>query len=670
MNRVSKNSTSRQLERELPKYRILALVGWGQFGQVFCAVERQTGQLVALKQIAHRRLSTSKFLRELASLLTLQHPNIVTCRSFQETSTARYLVMDYCEGGTLRGLLEQENSLNLGEALKLMQGILAGLEQAHRQGIIHCDIKPENILLESKEGMWLPRLSDFGIARRLSDLREGEMAKSADGTIEVVGSPAYTSPETYYGMYSRSSDIYAMGIVLFELLLGYRPFSGTPERLMWAHLNQPLEIPSVVPEPLQVILKKSLAKLKGRRYQTARDMSEAIAHSLNDPNIKDFIATALPFKGDRTTNPEQSPPLLPFKGDRTSNPEQSPPLARGGWGGSASPFDLQVPDICTIAQQELPAAVTSLFSGHGYLYGTLEKKTLLTWPPSQTQPVSVSFAEPIYEIVPVGSCCLVRTGDRDRENAGSIYWLSPKNPQPQCLLKFPHPFTLAADPSGQWFVVAVLSQQEKKTLELRFYSLKSDRSLRTLPEIKLLRNLSMSVGQLPQLMFLDKRHVLAVWRSRKPKKLQTIFKVYSRRGTEIGSLRSPVLFDRLICTDSPGILFGLARQHRPALWRINLMPLQLMRIPLESIPTCFAPVPGGCVLANSQGQITLWDLQGQNNGQFQFGFQAPLGLAAWTGYREVVAENLVGLAGVTDAAKGSCIFFIQLRTAANSPIQP
>lgn len=624
------DSAWRKIGRQLPKYRILDRVGQGQFGQVFCAVERQTGQLVALKEITHRRLSTSKFLRELGSLLTLQHPNIVTCRAVEATPTARYLVMDYCEGGTLRDLLEPKNSLNLKEALTIMQGILAGLEQAHRQKIIHCDIKPENILLGLEAGMWLPRLSDFGIARRLSEIGQGRgKIESAEGTIDVVGAPGYTSPEAFYGMYSQSSDIYAMGIVLFELLLGYRPFSGMPERLMWAHLNQPLPISPVLPEPLQVILKKALAKLKGRRYRTGAEMSEAIERVMNDPQMQKFLPKPLPFQ---KTEEEF--------------------------------LDLHRPDICMIHQENF-LEMSNISCGNGYLYGTIQQKTLLIWPPAKTQAVAVNFLEPIQEICPTANHCLIGTREPSHENPGSIYWLSPNYRQPHDLLHFQPGFTLAVDSLAQWLVVAVQNKQAnqpgKQGVQLRFYSLGHTDNPTKPPSVKLWRSVSVAVGMLPQLVFLDRRHLLAVWRSRESKKPQTIFKIYSRRGTPIGSLRSPILFEKLIATDSPGILFGITHHPRPAVWRIQLMPLQVMRIPLVNLPTCLCSIPGGCVLADEKGQIILLDCQGQDRGTFQFGFQPLLGLGAWGSIQPAESENLVRLAGVTPATDGSCISFIQFK---------
>ncbi|MDX2097382.1 MAG: serine/threonine-protein kinase, partial [Leptolyngbyaceae cyanobacterium bins.59] len=198
------------IELKRSKYRLLGLVGQGQFGRVFCAVHRKTGHLVALKDLDQKRFPTHKFLRELRFLLSLRHRNIVNCQALEHTRTGRYLVMDYCEGGTLRGLMEGEGCVDVAQSLKLTGDILAGLAHAHSRGIVHCDIKPENILLSFQEQQWVGQISDFGIAR-LSQ----EMAEDAGNT----GSPAYMAPERFYGQYSPASDLYAVGVMLFELLV-------------------------------------------------------------------------------------------------------------------------------------------------------------------------------------------------------------------------------------------------------------------------------------------------------------------------------------------------------------------------------------------------------------------------------------------------------------------
>ena len=280
------------------RYRILGLVGQGQYGQVFCGVDRKTGELVALKALSQQRASTSEFLQELRVLLTLQHPNIVACRALEHHAAGRYLVMDYCEGGTLRDLLEQPNCLQLGDALQLLRGILAGLGYAHQKSVLHCDLKPENILLSLDARGWIPRLSDFGIARHLPGAEVGQLYQElSQSAIAVIGPPAYSAPERFYGLYSPVSDLYSVGILLFELLLGYRPFSGTPAKMMWLHLNQRIEIPPSLPEPLRDLLHVALEKLPARRFSSAADMDRAVQAVMATPRIHQLRSQKLPFQG-------------------------------------------------------------------------------------------------------------------------------------------------------------------------------------------------------------------------------------------------------------------------------------------------------------------------------------------------------------------------------------
>lgn len=247
------------------QYRILGLVGRGQYGRVYCAVHRSTGRLVALK-LLEPRFSTREFLRELRFLLSFDHPNIVTCQAIEYTSEGRSLVMDYCEGGTLRSLLSGV-PLQRDRAIQLVCDLLAGLDHAHNRGIVHCDIKPENVLLSIAGAGWSARLSDFGIARLSQELTH------FDGQ---TGSPAYMAPERFYGQYSPRSDLYSVGVLLFELLTGDRPFSGTPLELMSAHLNRAIDVPDSIPAALRSIVQTALQKLPARRFESAAQMQAAL----------------------------------------------------------------------------------------------------------------------------------------------------------------------------------------------------------------------------------------------------------------------------------------------------------------------------------------------------------------------------------------------------------
>ncbi len=252
-------------------YQVLGLAGQGQYGRVFCARPRRGGELVALKELPAERFPTPNLLRELRYLLTLNHPNITRCYALEHAREGRYLVLEYCEGGTLRELIDQVERglwLPVKQVLSFVDQILAGLDHAHRQGVIHCDVKPENILLKPTPQGWQLKLTDFGIARH---------PQPAPGEITATGSPAYMAPERFYGQFGPASDLYAVGIILVELLTGRRPFSGSPSQLMHAHLNQPFVCPEGIPAPLQELLEITLRKLPLRRFRTAAQMRSALA---------------------------------------------------------------------------------------------------------------------------------------------------------------------------------------------------------------------------------------------------------------------------------------------------------------------------------------------------------------------------------------------------------
>jgi serine/threonine-protein kinase len=251
------------------KYCDLELVGQGQFGRVFRATHKINGQIVALKELETNRFPTAKFLRELHFLISLQHPNVVTFQGLEYTSTGRYLVMDYCEGGSLRNLINREGKLSLALSLKLVINILAGLEHIHNRKIIHRDIKPENILLSHDTIGLIARVSDFGMSKINHEL-------STDKQDDCAGSPAYMAPERFYGQYSPASDLYAVGVLLFELVVGLRPFSGLPGELLKAHINQAVVIPETVPFLLRSTIIKAMQKLPSNRFTSATEMLKAV----------------------------------------------------------------------------------------------------------------------------------------------------------------------------------------------------------------------------------------------------------------------------------------------------------------------------------------------------------------------------------------------------------
>ncbi|MFN3927213.1 MAG: serine/threonine-protein kinase [Pseudanabaenaceae cyanobacterium] len=252
---------------QIKGYRVLGTVGRGQFGRVLCAYQQDTGRLVALKELDKYRFPTNKLLRELRFMIDSQHPNIIKCETILFAEGYRYLVMEYCEAGTLRDLMLQTDQLTVNQRLSLIIDILQGLAHAHRLGIVHCDIKPENILLQLSAQGWIVKVSDFGIAHLEEELQQNLSNRT--------GSPAYMAPERFYGQFSPSSDLYAVGIILYELFMQERPFHGTVDELMTAHLNHRPSL-GQLPLPLQEVLSKALAKLPAQRFGSAEEMAEVL----------------------------------------------------------------------------------------------------------------------------------------------------------------------------------------------------------------------------------------------------------------------------------------------------------------------------------------------------------------------------------------------------------
>jgi serine/threonine-protein kinase len=255
---------------ETSNYHNLEPIGRGQFGQVFRALDSRTGQIVALKELDSKKFPTNRFLREFNFLITLNHPNIVKCHAIEYGNKKRYLVMDYFDGGSLRSFLTKRKPLELSESLQLMCDLLKGLEYIHSKNIIHRDLKPENLLLKHEGSSWRACVSDFGIAMWI---QSQESNKFSEGD---TGSPAYMAPERFHGEYSFASDIYAVGIILFELVVGVRPFSGLPSQLMYAHFNEPAIIPETVSFVLRSTIAKALQKLPQKRFNSATEMLKSL----------------------------------------------------------------------------------------------------------------------------------------------------------------------------------------------------------------------------------------------------------------------------------------------------------------------------------------------------------------------------------------------------------
>jgi serine/threonine-protein kinase len=259
------------------RYKLLNPIGQGGMAVVYKAQDLSLGRLVAVKVLRENLTGDPEFLarfqQEARAAANLAHPNIVTVHDFGRDGGRYYIVMEYIEGQDLKSLIKEGAPFAPERAVDLTIQICAGVGYAHRAGLVHCDIKPQNILVTADGRV---KITDFGIARALASLRPGE-------TTDVVwGSPQYYSPEQAAGEHpTPSSDVYSIGVVMFEMLAGRLPFvASTQQALAIMHLRE--EPPRLslfnpqVPETLERIVHKVLAKEPSARYRTADQMGRIL----------------------------------------------------------------------------------------------------------------------------------------------------------------------------------------------------------------------------------------------------------------------------------------------------------------------------------------------------------------------------------------------------------
>ena len=259
----------------LGKFELVEEIGTGTFGYVFRARDTELDRTVAIKlqraALPEHGDERDRFLREARSAAQLEHPNIVTLYETGETSEGvAYLVTEFIEGTTLESRLG-EGPIAFDESARLVARVARALESAHRHGIVHRDIKPSNIMLDV-EGV--PHVMDFGLAKR----EAGEITVTPDGVL--MGTPAYMSPEIArgdaHGADARS-DVYSLGVILYELLAGERPFRGIRRMLVLQVLEDdprpPRRLDDKIPRDLETICLKAMEKAPARRYTSAEELA-------------------------------------------------------------------------------------------------------------------------------------------------------------------------------------------------------------------------------------------------------------------------------------------------------------------------------------------------------------------------------------------------------------
>ena len=265
------------------RYELVEFIGKGGMALVYRAIDKRTGHNVAVKILRPEYNQDAEFCtrfeREAVAASKMSHHNIVNLLDVGQDGDMRYLVMEYVRGRTLKEVIKQQGRLKPAVAAQIGIRILSALQHAHKNGIIHRDIKPQNILVHS-DG--LIKVGDFGIARVV-----GSNTISTDDI--VMGSVHYFSPEQAKGEpVTAASDLYSVGVVLYEMLTGKPPFDGeTPIAIAMQHIGgkaQPIhEINPSVPPAMERVVEKAMERRPERRYQSALEMAQDLQRAMQEP---------------------------------------------------------------------------------------------------------------------------------------------------------------------------------------------------------------------------------------------------------------------------------------------------------------------------------------------------------------------------------------------------
>ncbi len=326
------------------RYRLEKKIGQGGFARVYLGTDELLKRPVAIKVLSNDLSEDENFLgrfqKEAVSVASLNHPNILSVFDYGHVENTAYLVMPYISGGTLADKLRGGQKLHPQDASFFLRQAAAALDYAHRRSIVHRDVKPQNMLIESETNHLL--LADFGIAKVLRS------SNSSNSNTAVMGTLSYMAPEQLSGNVGLTTDVYALGCVLFQMLTGQLPYSGATETVITSHLMAP--VPSLVarsqgtlPPILQTIFDRALAKKPEDRYASAGEMAktfQAIISSISNTPAANYQTMPIPggpnpITGRSATfenqvNPQQYPPTVaqnnyPIPGSSNFTPSNPTP---------------------------------------------------------------------------------------------------------------------------------------------------------------------------------------------------------------------------------------------------------------------------------------------------------------------------------------------------------